>query len=407
MCDHIINLDVKEEKKMKEKITFKNIAGYKEEKEEVKKIIKVLNNYEEYKEKGVKLPKGILLYGEPGSGKTLFSKAIINEANVKTYVFKTSLFLNGVRLRKIFKKARKHIPCIIFIDELERFIDCGFFSSDSSRSALSVLLTELDGYKSSNGVMLLSTTTNRDNLDEALLRPGRIDVQISISNPNRYNRKKIIEYYIKESNLINKVDIDSLSSKTVGFNGADLATLVSQTCLKNIVSNKETLELDDFYDTLNNIRFKDIKHNIIDASREITSIHELGHLIVARELKNLKADVTIESYGESLGSTCYEEAISNVIIDDNNGYDDEDGEENSEERTSYSFSQEDCINNLKIILGGRAAEEVIFHHLYTGSASDVSHAAYLCARLLDSGLFGLEYVDCDYFSSTSNTYINK
>jgi cell division protease FtsH len=395
-------------------MSFKDIAGYASEKKELGDIVNSFKHYKEYAQKGIYLPKGLMLTGDPGTGKTLFARVLAAEAGARFYEFKakTNFLVSGaMKLKECFKKAKKNAPAIIFIDEIDTYLSSENFTSDSSNSFQATLLTCIDGFSASDGIMVVGATSNGDELPPALLRSGRMDIHICIPLPSKKDRVEILAFYLEGIQTPHDVNLDTIAAKCNGFTGADLKTLVNQSCSKALAHGAKKIVTEDFFEPIHNIFFQDIKRSNEPSDREFIAIHEIGHLVVGRSLLGLKGDIDIDSYGESLGSTFFEDhyAGEDTPKEDNDGEeDDEDddeegGDEDSSEKRPAIHSCEYYLDLVSAMLGGMAEEEIRYGKSLTGNSSDLNKAIQIIHSLFDTGYFGFSYLNFNltYFQEVS------
>ncbi len=350
------------EKGKQTNITFKDVAGLEGAKEEIEEIVAFLKNPKKYTELGAKIPKGALLVGPPGTGKTLLAKAVAGEADVPFFSLSGSDFVEmfvGVgasRVRDLFKQAKEKSPSIIFIDEIDaigraRGKNNGFNSNDERENTLNQLLTEMDGFGTNSGVIILAATNRADVLDKALMRAGRFDRQIYVDMPDINERKEIFEVHLKPLKLEKEMDVDFLARQTPGFSGADIANLCNEAALIAARKDKKFVEKQDFLDAVDRIVGGLEKKNKIITKEEKRSIayHEAGHATVSwlAQYAHPLVKVTIVPRGRSLGAAWYL----------------------PEERSITTTEQ--ILDEMCMALGGRAAEELIFGKISTGALSDL------------------------------------
>jgi cell division protease FtsH len=343
-------------------VTFKDVAGLEGAKEEIQEIVEFLKNPKRYTELGAKIPKGALLVGPPGTGKTLLAKAVAGEAKVPFFSLSGSDFVEmfvGVgasRVRDLFRQAKEKAPAIIFIDEIDaigraRGKNNGFNSNDERENTLNQLLTEMDGFGTNSGVIILAATNRADVLDSALMRAGRFDRQIYVDMPDLNERKEIFEVHLRPLKLGSNVDIDFLSKQTPGFSGADIANLCNEAALIAARKDKKAVEKQDFLDAVDRIIGGLEKKNKIITKEEKRAIafHEAGHATTSWLLEHAHplVKVTIVPRGRSLGAAWYL----------------------PEERQITTTEQ--ILDDMCSALGGRAAEELIFGKISTGALSDL------------------------------------
>ena len=355
-----------------EKITFDDVAGIDEAKEEVGEIVDFLKDPKKYTRLGGRIPKGVLMVGAPGTGKTLLARAIAGEAGVPFFSISGSDFVEmfvGVgasRVRDLFVQGKKNAPCLIFIDEIDavgRHRGAGLGGGhDEREQTLNQLLVEMDGFESNEGVILIASTNRPDVLDPALLRPGRFDRQVVVSMPDIRGRKAIIEVYIKKTPLDPNVDSGVLAKGTPGFSGADLENMVNEAALIAAKKGKERLFMVDFEDAKDKIVMGlERKSKIIkDDDKKNTAYHEGGHAIVARFLPETDSinKITIIPRGRAAGVTWF-----------------------LPEEKDFQYKDQ-LISELAVAMGGRVAEELIFNRISTGAANDIKQATNIASHMV-------------------------
>jgi len=354
-------------------VTFDDIAGADEAKEETKEIIDFLADPLKFQMLGGRAPKGFLLTGPPGTGKTLLAKAVACEAKVPFFSISGSDFVEmfvGVgasRVRDMFEQARKNLPCLIFVDEIDavgrsRFSGMGG-GHDEREQTLNAMLVEMDGLESSSGVIVLAATNRPDVLDPALLRPGRFDRQIVLDLPDIVGRHHILEVHSKNIRLGKDINIDTIAKTTPGFSGADLANLCNEAALLAARNNAETISQEDMEEARDKVRWGRERRSrrITDRERKLTAYHEAGHTLVVMhsEFATPVHKVTIIPRGQAyLGATM-----------------------TLPEEDTYTQSRKELTDELAVLMGGRAAEDLIFQDVTTGAASDIERASHL-ARMM-------------------------
>ena len=355
------------------KVTFQDFAGVDEAKEELRAIIDFLKDPQKFQKLGGKIPKGVLLVGPPGTGKTLLAKAIAGEANVPFFSISGSDFVEmfvGVgasRVRDLFEQGKKHAPCIIFMDEIDavgRHRGAGLGGGhDEREQTLNQLLVEMDGFETNEGVILIAATNRPDVLDPALLRPGRFDRQVVVARPDVKGREEILKVHSRRIPLAPKVDLFVLARGTSGFSGADLANLVNEAALLAARQDKKTVEMIDFENAKDKVLMGVERRSMIipEAEKRTTAYHEGGHALVAYLLPGADPlhKVTIIPRGRALGLTMQ------LPTDDR-----------------YSYSKEFLINQITILLGGRAAEELVFQQQTTGAGNDLEKATEMARKMV-------------------------
>ncbi len=355
------------------KVTFTDVAGVEEAKEEVSEIIEFLKDPQKFQKLGGKIPKGVLLVGPPGAGKTLLAKAIAGEAGVPFFSISGSDFVEmfvGVgasRVRDLFEQSKKNSPCIIFIDEIDavgRHRGAGLGGGhDEREQTLNQLLVELDGFAANEGVIVLAATNRPDVLDPALLRPGRFDRQVIVPVPDVKGRHEILKVHIKNVPVNDNVNMEVIARGTPGFSGADLANLVNEAALLAARQTKTTVEMIDFETAKDKVMMgKERKSMIIsEDEKKNTAYHEAGHALVAKLTPGTDPlhKVSIIPRGMALGIT------QQLPIDDR-----------------YTYSSVDVMNNLAVLMGGRAAEEITIGHMTTGAGNDIQRATELARKMV-------------------------
>jgi cell division protease FtsH len=380
-----------------EKVTFADVAGIDEAKEELSEIVEFLRDPKRFTRLGGRIPKGVLLMGPPGTGKTLLGRAIAGEAGVPFFSISGSDFVEmfvGVgasRVRDLFVQGKKHAPCIIFIDEIDavgRHRGAGLGGGhDEREQTLNQLLVEMDGFESNEGVILISATNRPDVLDPALLRPGRFDRQVVVSLPDIRGREKILRVHMKKTPVGKDVDPVVLAKGTPGFSGADLENLVNEAALLAAKRSKEKLEMVDFEDSKDKVYMGlERKSKVIkDEDRKTTAYHEAGHALVARFLP--KADVinkiTIIPRGRAAGVTWFL----------------------PEER---DFKYKDQLeSDLAVAFGGRVAEEVVFNRISTGASNDIKQATELAQQMVRTWGMSEELGPLSYSKGEEQVFLGR
>lgn len=357
----------------KVKVSFKDVAGLSEAKQEVEEIVHFLKEPQKYTQLGGKIPKGALLVGPPGTGKTLLAKAVAGEANVPFFSLSGSDFVEmfvGVgasRVRDLFKTAKEKAPCIVFIDEIDaigraRGKNAGFGGNDERENTLNQLLTEMDGFDTNSGVIMLAATNRADILDKALLRAGRFDRQIHVDLPDINERKEIFEVHMRRLKMDETVDKDLLARQTPGFSGADIANVCNEAALHAARANKKFVQKSDFMSAIDRIVGGLEKKTKIttDEEKRAIAVHEAGHATISwlLEYANPLIKVTIVPRGRALGAAWYL----------------------PEERQITTTEQ--LLDEMCATLGGRAAEEVTFGRISTGAANDLMKATRMAQAMV-------------------------
>jgi cell division protease FtsH len=356
-----------------DKITFEDVAGIDEAREELQEIIDFLRDPENFTRLGGRIPKGVLLVGVPGTGKTLLARAIAGEAGVPFFSISGSDFVEmfvGVgasRVRDLFRQGKKNAPCIIFLDEIDavgRHRGAGLGGGhDEKEQTLNQLLVEMDGFESNEGVILISATNRPDVLDPALLRPGRFDRQVVVPVPDIMGRVGIFKVHVKKTPLSNDFDIKVLARGTPGFTGADIENMVNEAALMAARLGKDRLEMVDFEDAKDKVMMGTERKSMIisDEEKKTTAYHEAGHTLVARLLPETDPihKVTIIPRGRSLGLT------QQLPMDEKHIY-------------PYDY----LVSNICISMGGRVAEELVLHIQTTGAENDLKNASDLARKMV-------------------------
>ncbi|UCD33470.1 MAG: ATP-dependent zinc metalloprotease FtsH [Desulfobacterales bacterium] len=356
------------------KVTFEDVAGIDEAKEELGEIIEFLREPKKFTRLGGRIPKGVLLVGSPGTGKTLLARAIAGEADVPFFHISGSDFVEmfvGVgasRVRDLFVQGKKNAPCIIFIDEIDavgRHRGAGLGGGhDEREQTLNQLLVEMDGFESNEGVILISATNRPDVLDPALLRPGRFDRQVVVPLPDIVGREKILEVHMKKTPIGPDVDLVTLAKGTPGFSGADLENLVNEAALLGAKRNKEKIDMSDLEDAKDKVYMGlERKSKVIkEEDRKTTAYHEGGHALVARFLPGTDAvnKITIIPRGRAAGITWF-----------------------LPEESDFKYKDQ-LESDLSVALGGRVAEEIVFSRISTGAANDIKQATDVAQKMVRS-----------------------
>jgi len=357
----------------KKKVTFDDVAGADEAKAEVVEIIEFLKDPQKFQKLGGRIPKGVLIIGPPGTGKTLLAKAIAGEASVPFFNISGSDFVEmfvGVgasRVRDLFEQGRKHAPCIIFIDEIDavgRLRGAGLGGGhDEREQTLNQLLVEMDGFETSEGVILVAATNRPDVLDPALLRPGRFDRQVMVNRPDIRGRVEILKVHTKKVPIDSDVKLELIARGTPGFSGADLENLVNEAALWAARLDKKVVELVDFENAKDKVLMGTERKSMVISEEEkrTTAYHEAGHALMAKLLPGADPvhKVTIIPRGRAMGMTMQ------LPLDDR-----------------HSYSREFLYNTLSILLGGRVAEELILKHITTGAGNDLERATDLARKMV-------------------------
>ncbi len=355
------------------KITFEDVAGVDEAKVELEEIIFFLKDPKKFTKLGGRLPKGVLLVGPPGTGKTLLARAIAGEAGVPFFSISGSDFVEmfvGVgasRVRDLFVQGKKNAPCIIFIDEIDavgRHRGAGLGGGhDEREQTLNQLLVEMDGFESNEGVILISATNRPDVLDPALLRPGRFDRQVVVPRPDVKGREAILKIHSRKTPLAPSVDLSVIARGTPGFSGADLANVVNEAALLAARKDKNLVEMEDLDDAKDKVLMGVERRSMVisEEEKKNTAYHEAGHTLVAKLIPGTDPihKVSIIPRGRALGITMQ------LPTED-----------------KHSYNKETLLNRIAVLMGGRAAEEVIFQTMTTGAGNDIEHATEISRKMV-------------------------
>jgi len=357
----------------RKKVLFSDVAGVDEAKDEVLEIIEFLKDPRKFQKLGGRIPKGVLVVGPPGTGKTLLAKAIAGEANVPFFSISGSDFVEmfvGVgasRVRDLFEQGKKHAPCIIFIDEIDavgRLRGAGLGGGhDEREQTLNQLLVEMDGFDTTEGVILVAATNRPDVLDPALLRPGRFDRQVVVNRPDMKGRAEILKVHTKKVPIATNVELEKIARGTPGFSGADLENLVNEAALWAARLNKKEVEVVDFEMAKDKVLMGAERKSMFlsDEEKRTTAYHEAGHTLIAKLLPGTDPvhKVTIIPRGRALGVTMQ------LPTDDRHGY-----------------SKGYLLNQLAILMGGRVAEELVLNEMTTGAGNDIERATDLARKMV-------------------------
>jgi cell division protease FtsH len=355
------------------KVTFDDVAGIEEAKEELQEIIEFLRDPKKFTRLGGRIPKGVLLVGAPGTGKTLLARAIAGEAGVPFLSISGSDFVEmfvGVgasRVRDLFVQGKKHAPCIIFLDEIDavgRHRGAGLGGGhDEREQTLNQLLVEMDGFESNEGVILISATNRPDVLDPALLRPGRFDRQVVVPVPDVRGREAILKVHTRKTRLADDIDLSVIARGTPGFTGADIENMTNEAALLAARRSKDKIDMSDLEDAKDKVLMGTERKSMIisDEEKKTTAYHEAGHTLVAKLLPNTDPihKVTIIPRGRALGLT------QQLPIDD-----------------KHTYSKEYLISNIRVLMGGRIAEEIALKTQTTGASNDIERATEIARKMV-------------------------
>ncbi|WP_373087455.1 ATP-dependent zinc metalloprotease FtsH [Sneathiella sp.] len=357
------------------RVTFEDVAGIEEAKEELEEVVDFLKNPQKYQRLGGKIPKGVLLIGPPGTGKTLLARSVAGEANVPFFTISGSDFVEmfvGVgasRVRDMFEQGKKNAPCIIFIDEIDavgRHRGAGLGGGNDEREqTLNQMLVEMDGFETNEGVILLAATNRPDVLDPALLRPGRFDRQVVVPNPDIVGREKILKVHMRKVPLAQDVDARTIARGTPGFSGADLANLVNEAALLAARKSRRLVTQQEFEEAKDKVMMGAERRSMVmsEEEKKLTAYHEGGHALVGMHMKASDPihKATIIPRGRALGMVM-----------------------RLPEKDSYSLRRDQCLAHLAVAMGGRIAEEMIFGHdaVTTGASGDIKMATDMARRMV-------------------------
>ena len=361
------------DKNSKKKVTFADVAGLDEEKEELQEVTEFLKNPKKYHDMGARIPRGMLLVGHPGTGKTLLAKAVAGEANVPFFSISGSDFVEmfvGVgasRVRDLFAEAKSHAPCIIFIDELDavgRHRGAGVGGGhDEREQTLNQLLVEMDGFEDRQSVIVMAATNRVDILDPALLRPGRFDRQIVVGSPDIGAREKILELHAKKKPFASDIDFKVIAKNTAGFSGADLENMINEATILATRKNKKIVEMEDVEEAMVKVMMGPEKKSkiISDKEKRLTAYHEAGHAVVSRFLPNHDTvhQISIIPRGMAGGYTMYKP---------------------NEDKSFMSMTE--MKENIVSLLGGRVAEKLVLNDISTGASNDIERASKIARDMV-------------------------
>ena len=384
------------DKESKIKLSFKDVAGLEEAKEEVKEIVEFLKNPKKFTKLGGKIPKGALLVGSPGTGKTLLAKAVAGEANVPFYSLSGSDFVEmfvgvgAARVRDLFKKAKEKAPCIVFIDEIDaigRSRGRGQMpgSNDERENTLNSLLVEMDGFSTDSGVIILAATNRPDVLDSALLRPGRFDRQISIDKPDLKGREEIFKVHVRSLKLSDDVNIKNLAAQTPGFAGAEIANVCNESALIAARKNKNSIEMVDFQDAIDRVIGGLEKKNKIISPEEkkIVAFHEAGHAVAGWYLEHADPLVKVSIVPRGIAALGYAQYLP---------------------KEQYLYQTDQLLDEMCMALGGRAAEEITFGKISTGALSDLERITKMAYSIVSVYGMNKNIGNVSFYDSKQSDY---
>ena len=382
----------------KDKKSFKDVAGLKEEKEEVEELIDFLKNPKKFEKMGARIPKGVLLVGPPGTGKTLLAKAIAGEANVPFFFISGSDFVElfvGVgasRVRDMFKEAKRNAPCLIFIDEIDavgRQRGTGLGGGhDEREQTLNQLLTEMDGFGENEGIIIIAATNRPDVLDPALLRPGRFDRQVTVSLPDANEREQILKVHAKNKTLGKDVNLSNLSLRTPGFSGADLENLLNEAALLTVRRNKNAITMDEIDEATDRVLLGPAKttRKITDKEKKLVSIHEAGHAVIGIKLEDAQEvhKITIIPRGMAGGYTMMLPKEEKIAV----------------------MTKDELLAQITGLLGGRVSEEMFLNEISTGASDDFKKATRIARSMVtEYGMSDLGPVQ--YEEKSENVFLGR
>lgn len=378
------------------KVRFSDVAGAEEEKEELQEIVEFLKNPKKFTEMGARIPKGVLLVGPPGTGKTLFAKAVAGEANVPFFNISGSDFVEmfvGVgasRVRDLFDQAKRNMPCIVFIDEIDavgRQRGAGLGGGNDEREqTLNQLLVQMDGFEKNEGIIIMAATNRPDILDQALLRPGRFDRQIYVHIPDVKGREAIFRVHSRNKPLAPDIDFKALARLTGGFSGADIENLLNEAAILAARNNRTAIIMDDINEAINKVIAGPQKKSrvVTETDKRITAYHESGHAIVAKLLKHCDAvhEVSIIARGQAAGYTI------TLPENDNN-----------------HVTKNKLLDTITMMLGGRAAEEIVIQDVSTGASNDIERATGVAKRMVSE--WGMSELGTMFLGADKEVFLGR
>ena len=359
--------------KSSEGIRFRDVAGEDEAKENLSEIVEYLHNPARYKEIGASMPKGILLVGPPGTGKTMLAKAVAGEANVPFFSMSGSEFvemfvgMGASKVRDLFQQAKEKAPCIVFIDEIDAIgkkRDGQIGGNDEREQTLNQLLTEMDGFENNTGVIILAATNRPESLDPALLRPGRFDRRVPVELPDLKGREDILKVHAKKIKVGDNVDYNKVARMASGASGAELANIVNEAALRAVRDNRKFVTQEDLEESIEVVIAGYQKKNAIltDKEKRIVAYHEIGHALVAAKQTNSAPVQKITIVPRTSGALGYTMQV--------------------EEGNHYLMTKEEILNKIATLTGGRAAEEIVFGSVTTGASNDIEQATKLARAMI-------------------------
>ena len=381
--------------KSSEGIRFSDVAGEDEAKENLSEIVDYLHNPGKYREIGASMPKGILLVGPPGTGKTMLAKAVAGESNVPFFSMSGSEFvemfvgMGASKVRDLFKQAKEKAPCIVFIDEIDAIgqkRDGRAGGNDEREQTLNQLLTEMDGFETNNGVIILAATNRPESLDPALTRPGRFDRRVPVELPDLKGREEILKVHAKKVKLDESVDLSAIARMASGASGAELANIVNEAALRAVRENRNYVTQSDLEESIEVVIAGYQKKNSIltDQEKKVVAYHEIGHALVAAKQSNSAPVQKITIVPRTSGALGYTMQV--------------------EEGNHYLMSQEELENKIATLTGGRAAEELVFHSSSTGASNDIEQATKLARSMITRYGMSKEF-DMVAMETVTNQYL--
>ena len=384
------------------KVTFQNVAGLQEEKEDLVEVVDFLKSPQKYTSVGARIPKGVILVGPPGTGKTLLAKAVAGEAEVPFFSISGSEFvemfvgMGAAKVRDLFKQANEKAPCIVFIDEIDTIgkkrDGAGFTGGNDEREqTLNQLLTEMDGFDGSKGVVILAATNRPDSLDPALLRPGRFDRRIPVELPDIQGREEILKVHAKKIKIADTVRFDEIAKAAAGASGAELANIVNEAALRAVRDGRKFATQADFEESIEVVIAGYQKKNRVLSNKEklIVSYHEIGHALVAAKQTESAPVHKITIIPRTSGALGYTMQV--------------------DEQEHYLMTKEELENKIATFTGGRAAEELIFHSITTGASNDIEQATKIARAMIsrygmsnDFDMVAMETVSNQYLGGDSS-----
>ncbi|MBP3291578.1 MAG: ATP-dependent zinc metalloprotease FtsH [Clostridia bacterium] len=379
------------------KVRFVDVAGAEEEKQELQEIVDFLKNPRKFTEIGARIPKGVLLVGPPGTGKTLFAKAVAGEANVPFFSISGSDFVEmfvGVgasRVRDLFDQAKKNMPCIVFIDEIDavgRQRGAGLGGGNDEREqTLNQLLVQMDGFESSDSIIVMAATNRADILDPALMRPGRFDRQVYVNVPDVKGREEIMKVHSRNKPLASDVNFKNVARLTVGFTGADIENMLNEAAILAAREDRKTINMHDISEAINKVIAGPAKRSrvVTETDKRITAYHESGHAIIARKVKFAEKvhEVSIIPRGQAAGYT--------ISLPDND---------------NNHATKQQLLDEITMLLGGRAAEEIVIKDITTGASSDIKRASTLARKMVTE--WGMsDYLGNMYLGASEEVFLGR